>query len=120
MEIFTGLSESNAEYQINQMNEVSRLNRLGSRVKNQGYNIKVVFEHTWAGGAANTDTATMPSGVTLAPTDIIVVSPLDSAAITSIKGVYASASTIDLTSVGNGADSEIIQVMVLHKVVEPS
>lgn len=112
-----GLSEAEKEFALNRADAKMAQSQLGSRIKNQGYNLKYVAEHTWAGGAATTDTHTVSgTGMTVETDDVIVVNQLDSVLQTAIKGVRASSTTITLTSVGNGADGEKVQILVYHKV----
>jgi len=113
-----GRSEDYCEHIGNAMNEAARQTQLGSRTKNQAYNLKHVAVHTWDAGAAAQDVATISdTGVNILTTDIIVVLPLDSAAVTAAKGTRASSSTITIDTVGNGADAELFQILVFHKVV---
>lgn len=78
-----------------------------------GYSLKEVIVHTWAGGAATTDTATALEAV--ATTDVILAKQTDGATALSVKGVRASASTITLTTTANAANGYIFQIFVYSK-----
>lgn len=117
-EVFANISEADREHLLNRMNDYARKCQLGSASKFANYNIKDFKLHTWAGGAATTDTVTMNQ--TVLTTDVIVVFNLDSVAVSAVKGARASASTITLTTVGNGADGELFQVLLLHPVADES
>lgn len=112
-----GLSEDEKEFLLNRADAKMASAQLGSRIKGIAYNLKYAVEHTWAGGAATTDTHTVSgTGMSVATDDLIVVNQLDSALQTAIKGVRASATTITLTSVGVGANGEKVQILVYSKV----
>lgn len=113
--VFSDKTEDTAEFELNRMGGLENAHHLGSRLKNGAYNLKEVIAHVWAGGAATTDTGITPTN-TLDSTDIIVANAVDSVLITGVAGVY-NAGDIDLTSVGNGANGEIIQILIYHKVV---
>lgn len=114
----TGDNEQALEDLLNKMNDYARRGQLGSRVKNQAYNLKEVILHVWDAGAAAQDIAT--SLETVATTDVIVVNALDSAAVTAVKGTRTGANAVTLDTIGNGADAEVFQILVYHKVVAQS
>lgn len=111
------LDEESKEFLLNSWSAQAAKAQLGSVLKNSAYNVKYHATHTWAGGAALTDTHTVGvTGMVVETTDILMVLPLDSTLATSCRATRVNDSDILLTNVGNGANGELYQVLVLHPV----
>ena len=114
-------NEDDKEFLLNRMNETAKQAFMGSFLKNLAYNLRYVAEHTWAGGAANTDTHTVTeSSVSLNDDDIIIILSQDDSGIGCVKGAKASATTITLTTGNNSSDGKKFLILVFHKIVAES